>query len=161
MPDGAASKQSPSVDSSALMVTVFLAMVAMFAAVLASAPKQQQQPAVTIPAIAALTDQRMSAGAAVDSFTLPADFFADDSVALTHAGQYWLGRIARAAQHLRTGEIMRLSVLPPTDSGEVMAIRAAALATALAALGVRSEDIELASVPAGADAHVTVVGDGT
>ena len=121
-----------------LMAAVWLALVAMFTALLVNAQHQQgetqepPQPQTFAPAERPATRE-----------AIPAVFFEGDSAALTDAGSRWLRLFSEQSATLRPDTVLRLDILPPGGRAEVTAARVAAVVAALAASGADPARVEI------------------
>jgi len=142
------------------MATVWLVLVAIFAALLAV----HRAPEPTAPAVPASPLEPLAMRATAGelpktSEAIPVVFFEHDSAALTEAGRLWLRSLAAHLANMEKGAGLRLDILPPARRPDVTAARVAAVAALLGTLDADIGRLEIGTHEAGASARFGLILD--
>lgn len=157
---------SVSTGQNGLMAAVWLALVAMFTALLVTAhqhPQGEAQEAgepVLDWRLAPFSQTFAPGDRPAMREAIPAVFFEGDSAALTDAGSRWLRLFSEQSATLRPDTVLRLDILPPGGRAEVTAARVAAVVAALAASGADPARVEIGTYRAGEGAHFGLAAGG-
>lgn len=143
-----------------LMAAVWLVLIAMFLGILSASDRIAEKGETPASPLDALATQVVAGEAPKTSAPIPVVFFKDGSAALTDPGRDWLQLFAERAPVIRPGERLRLEILPPSDTRDLLAARIATAAALLNALGADLRLVELGTHAAGAEASIHLAGGG-